>query len=487
MTFDNLIDVVRDYNPEEEKIITTAYEYAEHMHKGQYRESGEPYIVHPLNVAYSLAKSYADKASVCTALLHDTMEDTKASKEEIAHLFDAEIANLVDSLTKIPKEKIESKKDRTCANVRRFSGKTVLDVRTPIIKLFDNLDNMRTLEFKKGKEKQFDCAMESQRVYVPIAKRLGAYNVKNELEDLSFRYIDPDMYKRIQSIREKAVIDSASVLEEMKKVISSRVEGSGFNFDVTARVKNIYGIYDQLRLHPDFKVSDIHDLLSLKIILGNNENPGDVNDCFRALSDVHSQYNYINSYFKDYIHCAKDNGYQSLHTTLFSGTDWLVQTQIRTWYMDMIASHGLMAYWYLKREMGTSEMLKVFKEKIPLCSELGQLLSNSENDGEFYNQFLSEVSANHIHIYFGEVGKRMEIPSGYTVTDIGYMQGEEFGNMMVGATVNGKSVPFDYQLQTNDRLIIKTDPLAYGSNVKLLDKCYSIKTKKLIMKSLGKK
>ena len=487
MTFDNLIDVVRDYNPEEEEIITRAYEYANLMHKGQYRESGEPYIVHPVNVAFSLAKSYADRDSVCAALLHDTLEDTRASKEEIAHLFNLDIANLVDSLTKISKDEIKSKEARTCANIRRFSSKSVLDVRVPIIKSMDNLDNMRTLEYKKDKAKQFDCAMESQRIYIPIVHRLGAYNVKNELEDLSFRYIDPEMYKRIQEIRGKALIDSFSVLEEMIKTISSKLHESGLNFNITSRVKNIYGIYQQLRLHPELKVSDIHDLLSIKIILGDNENSADVNDCFKALSDVHSKYNYINSYFKDYIHSAKNNGYQSLHTTLFSGTDWLVQTQIRTWYMDLIASHGLIAFWYLKREMGTSEMLKVFKEKIPLYFELEQILSNSENDGEFYNQFLSEVSANHIHIYFGEVGKRIEIPNGYRVTDVGYMHGEEFGNMMIGATVNGKSVPFDYQLQTNDRLIIKTDPLAYGSRAELLDKCHSIKTKKLIMRSLGKK
>ena len=304
----DLIEILKEYNPEEVEVVKRAYEYASDLHKGQYRQSGEPYISHPLNVAYILAELHADRDTVCAGLLHDTLEDTKITKEDIAHDFNQNIANLVDGVTKLAKMNFSSKQDQNYANTRKIITGITEDVRIIIIKLADRLHNMRTLQFK-SEFKQKENALETMEIFVPLAYYIGAYRIKSELEDLSLQYLKPDMYKRIEEKKLKIEEDSDKCLKEMLAAIQHLLNDKNIPNEIKIRTKNIYGIYK--RLNEGHRLSDIHDLLALKIMVDEVEN------CYRTLGIIHSEYHPVNNKFKDYICNPKTNMYQSLHITVF--------------------------------------------------------------------------------------------------------------------------------------------------------------------------
>ena len=268
ITIDNLLELVEMYNQDDLDKIRKAYEMADNLHKGQVRQSGEPYISHPLNVAYILAEMNADSDTLCAALLHDTLEDTNITKEEIAFEFNDEVAKLVDGVTKISKMNFSSKKDQNMANTRKIITSITEDVRIIIIKLADRLHNMRTLEFK-SEFKQKENSLETMEIFVPLAYYIGAYRIKSELEDISLKYLKPDTYK---SIEEKKIIieeDSSKCLKDMLVTISNMLDSKEIPKEIKVRTKNIYGIYK--RLISGHKLSDIHDLLALKIMVDNIE------------------------------------------------------------------------------------------------------------------------------------------------------------------------------------------------------------------------
>ena len=341
LTIDDLIDVIKTYNPTEVEIIRKAYDYAESLHKGQKRQSGEPYIIHPLNVAYILASMHADADTICAGLLHDTIEDTPATKEDISHDFNQEIAELVDGVTKISKLNFSSVQEQKLANTRKIITGITSDVRIIIIKLADRLHNMRTLQYKK-EFKQKENSLETMDIFVPLAYYIGAYRIKSELEDLSFKYLMPDTYKVVEEKKIKVENASDTCLNEMVYKIGDVLKQQGISSEIKIRTKNIYGVYK--RLKEGYKLSNIHDLLSLKIMVD------DVDDCYKALRYIHDLYHPINDKFKDYICNPKTNMYQSLHTTVFGPEDRLVQNQIRTFDMDKVASFGLTAYWDRERK-----------------------------------------------------------------------------------------------------------------------------------------
>ena len=459
MTIDNLLEIVKKYNPEEVDIIRKAYEYANELHKGQYRQSGEPYITHPLNVAYILAEMHADRDTVCAGLLHDTLEDTNATKEDIADIFNKNIANLVDGVTKLSKMNFSSKEEQNLANTRKIITGITSDVRIIIIKLADRLHNMRTLEYKSS-FKQKENALETMEIFVPLAYYIGAYRIKSELEDLSLRYLKPDMYKQIEERKLKIELDSKACLDEMLSKIKRLLDDKSIPNEIKVRTKNIYGIYK--RLKEGNKLSDIHDLLALKIMVDEVEN------CYRTLYLVHREYRPINDKFKDYISNPKTNMYSSLHTTVFGPGNRLIQTQIRTFDMDKIASFGLTTYWDINKGKARDVMQKDLKDKYQFFSSLTEMNMMFCDNREFVSQVKSELFSDKVYVYTPK-GEIVELPKGATPIDFAYKIHNDIGNTMVASIVNNEYVPINYELHNKDRVRIITDELSFGPRADWID------------------
>ena len=476
MKLEDLLELVKTYNVDEIENVRKAYEYAENLHSGQVRQSGEPYITHPLSVAYILAEMHADGDTICAGLLHDTMEDTNITKEDIAHDFNQSIANLVDGVTKLAKMNFSSKQDQNMANTRKIITSITDDVRIIIIKLADRLHNMRTLQFK-SEFKQKENSLETMEIFVPLAYYIGAYRIKSELEDLSLQYLKPDMYKKIE---EKKIIierDSNQVLEEMLSKIKKMLEDRNIPNEIKVRTKNIYGIYK--RLNEGQRLSDIHDLLALKIMVD------EVDNCYRTLGLIHKEYHPINDKFKDYICNPKTNMYSSLHTTVFGPEDRLVQTQIRTFDMDKIASFGLTAYWDVEKGNARNVMQHDLKEKYQFFRSLSEINSMFADNQQFVSQVKSELFSDKVYVYTTK-GEIIELPKGSTPIDFAYKIHTDIGNTMVGAYVNDEYVSVDYTLKNKDRVRIVTDELSFGPREDWIDKAHTSLAKRKI-KEFNKK
>ena len=472
----DLINLIKSYNQEEVDIISKAYDYADNLHKGQYRQSGEPYISHPLNVAYILAEIHADKDTICAGLLHDTIEDTNITKEDISHEFNQNIANLVDGVTKLAKMNFSSKLDQNNANTRKIITGITDDVRIIIIKLADRLHNMRTLEFK-SEFKQKENSLETMEIFVPLAYYIGAYRIKSELEDLCLRYLKPDTYKDLELRKQKIELDSESCLNEMLNNINMILSENNIPNQIKVRTKNIYGLYK--RLNEGERISDIHDLLALKIMVD------DISNCYRTLGLIHHEYHPINDKFKDYICNPKTNMYRSLHTTVFGPQDKLVQTQIRTFDMDNIASFGLTAYWDLEKGKARDIMQNDLKKKYQFFKSLIEINSVFGDNQEFVSQVKNELFSDRIYVYTTK-GDIIELPKGSTPIDLAYKIHTDIGNTMVGAFVNDEFVSVDYRLSNKDRVRIITDELSYGPRIDWIDKVQTTHAKKKI-KEFNKK
>jgi len=472
----DLIEKLKEYNSEEIEIVTKAYEYADSLHHGQLRQSGEPYITHPLNVAYILTEMYADRDTICAALLHDTLEDTNVTKEDIAHDFNQNIANLVDGVTKLAKMNFSSKQDQNYANTRKIVTGITEDVRIIIIKLADRLHNMRTLQFK-SEFKQKENAIETMEIFVPLAYYIGAYRIKSELEDLSLRYLKPEMYKKIEARKLKLEEDSKDCLQEMLYKIRKILNDKNIPHEIKVRTKNIYGIYK--RLNEGQKLSDIHDLLALKIMVD------ELSNCYYTLGMIHQEYHPINDKFKDYICNPKTNMYQSLHTTVFGPNDRLVQTQIRTFDMDKIASFGLTAYWEVEKGKARDIMQEDLKSKFQFFKSLNEINAVFRDNQEFVSQVKIELFSDRIYVYTTK-GDIIELPKGSTPIDFAYKIHTDIGNTMVGAFVNDEYVPVDYKLHNKDRVKIITDDLSYGPREDWIDKAKTTHAKRKI-KEFNKK
>ena len=477
MNIDVLLELVKMYNEEEVEMIRKAYEYANHMHSGQTRQSGEPYIIHPLNVAYIVAEMHADRNTVCAALLHDTLEDTSATKEEIAELFNRDIANLVDGVTKISKMNFSSKIEQNLANTRKIITSITDDVRIIIIKLADRLHNMRTLEYKSV-FKQKENSLETLEIFVPLAYYIGAYRIKSELEDISFRYLKPKEYRKLYNIMSRASEENNVVLTEVLQNIEYILTNENIPNEIKVRTKNIYGIYK--RQCEGYKISDIHDLLSLKIMVN------ELWDCYKTLGLIHSKYHPVNEMFKDYICNPKTNLYQSLHTTIFAPRDKLVQTQIRTFDMDKIASFGLTAYWDINKGDARDKMQKDLREKFQFFKTLTDINNMFLDNKDFVSQVKQELFNDNIYVYTSK-GDIIELPKNSTIIDFAYKIHTDIGNTLVGAKVNGEYVTdLGQTLKNRDRITVITDDYSYGPRADWLDKVNTSNAKKKI-KEFNKK
>ena len=471
MNIDRLLKEVEKYNKEDIQKIRKAYEFANYLHKGQYRQSGEPYITHPLNVALILANMNADSDTLCAALLHDTLEDTSATKDDIEYFFNSEVANLVDGVTKISKMNFSSKKEQNLANTRKIITGITNDVRIIIIKLADRLHNMRTLEYK-SKFKQKENAIETMEIFVPLAYYIGAYKIKSELEDISLRYLKSETYRELEYKKIKIEEESKDILEEMLEKIETTLNNKEIPNEIKLRTKNIYGIYKKIKM--GFKLTDIHDLLALKIMVE------DIEDCYKVLGYVHSTYHPINSKFKDYICNPKTNMYRSLHTTLFGPEERLVQAQIRTFNMDKIATHGLTAYWDINKDGARDKMQKDLKNKFQFFKSLTEINDMFRDNQEFITQVKVELLSEKVYVYTSS-GEIIELPVGATPIDFAYKLDETIGNTMIGAYVNDENVPVDYRLISKDRVRIITDELSDGPKEDWIEKAKTSLAKQKIL------
>lgn len=463
ITIEDLIQDVRKYNPIEELKIRKAYELANELHSGQFRQSGEPYIIHPLSVAMILSEMRADSDTICAALLHDVLEDAsdKITKEDIAFQFNPTVAELVDGVTKISKLNFSSKGEENEANTRKIMLSLTTDVRIVVIKLADRLHNMSTLD-AKSPFKQKENALETMELYVPLAYYFGAYSIKNKLEDLCLRYLKPDLYFKLQDLRNKIEFDNTPILTEMSGNIKG-ILGNRFDNDITFRIKNIYGIYKKLT--EGKKISDIHDLLALKVIVDTMEN------CYLTLGLIHNiPYHPINSKFKDYICLPKTNGYQSLHTTLCE-SNVLVQTQIRTFEMDRVASFGLISHWAKNKGEARDTMQRELNEKLPFYRSLVEIDKMFADNTNFIKEVKKDIFSKNIYVYVD--GKVYELPEGATIVDLAFKISNELGYTIVDAIVKNEHlrderVSFDYELKNKDIISINSDKLLYGQVRKLL-------------------
>ena len=472
-TLDDLLEVISTYAKEEVEKIMKAYNYANDLHKGQYRQSGEEYIIHPLTVAYILAEMGADSDTICAGLLHDTLEDTNTTKEEIAENFGSDVANLVDGVTKISKMNFSSKQEQNVANTRKIITSMAADIRIIIIKLADRLHNMRTLQFK-SEFKQKENSVETMEIFVPVAYQIGAYRIKSELEDLSLQYLEPNIYKDLQDKMKRIEEESNSCIQEMLLKINEILNDRNIPNEIKVRTKNIYGIYKRLYYQGHRRLSDIHDLISFKIMVD------EIDNCYLMLRPIHDIYKPVNSKFKDFICNPKTNMYQSLHTTVFGPDSRLVQMQIRTFDMDRIASFGLPTYWSISKNEAREKMQEDLKNKYQFYNSLIEINRAFGDNQEFVNQVKRELFSEKVYVYTTK-GETIELPRGSTPIDFAYHISRDLGNTMVQAVVNEKEVPIDYELKNKDRVRIITDQYSFGPRSEWVDKVKTTKAKRMIM------
>lgn len=453
-TIESLLSLASTYLKQEKniKLIEDAYNLAKQQHEGQFRMSGEPYINHPLAVAYMLTEIHAGPSTIAAALLHDVVEDTDISLDYIEKYFGSDVAKIVDGVTKISKLKYMTKEKVLEKSHQKILVAMAKDVRVILVKLYDRLHNMRTLEFQTP-EKQKRIAQETLDLYAPLAHRLGMYRLKAELEDLSFKYTNPEEYIRVLNLikQQKAARDDdiVKMIERLKEILNT----NGFkNFDIKGRVKNIYSVCKKMNTK-NKEFNEIYDLLALRIIVPTIE------DCYHALGLVHGEWTPIPLRFKDYIATPKPNLYQSLHTTVVGLNGKIFEIQIRTYDMDAIAEMGIAAHWAYKED-NTSYTPE--KEQAELASkfkwykDMITYIENAEEDGKDPLENLKEdiFSAN-VYI-FTPKGDVIDLPNGGTPLDFAYRVHTEVGNHTVGAIVNGKIVPLTYRLKTGDVVEIKT-------------------------------
>ena len=441
----DFMDYVHSYLGDDEcEQIMKAFTLADKAHEGQFRASGEPYIMHPLAVAEILAHLQIDHITLIAALLHDVVEDTEYTKEDIEKLFGAEVAFLVDGVTKLNQFQYETKEDRQMENYRKMILAMAKDVRVVVIKLGDRLHNMRTLKHMRS-DKQKRIAKETLEIFAPLAHRLGIFNVKWELEDLSFRYLEPDKYydlvdqmKQKRQAREDIVNDT---MEQLTKALGE----AGIKADIKGRPKHFYSIYKKMK-KDNRDLSQIYDLLAVRVIVDT------VPDCYAVLGIAHSIWKPLPYRFKDYISMPKSNMYQSLHTTVIGTMGQPVEIQIRTWEMHRVSEYGVAAHWRYKE--GNKGADKEFDQKVAWLRQVLEWQDTS-NPKELVNALKLDVFSGEVFV-FTPKGDVVKLPIGSVPLDFAYRVHTDVGHRCVGAKVNGKIVPLDYTLQNGDIVDIIT-------------------------------
>ena len=443
-------------------IIKKAFYFAEEAHKDQKRESGEPYIIHPLDVALILVDLGMDTSTIAAGLLHDVIEDTTCTYEEMSNIFTPEIANLVNGVTKLGKIEYKTKEEQQADNVRKMLLAMAKDIRVIIIKLADRLHNMRTLKYKQ-KEKQKIKAQETLDIYAPLAHRLGMSKIKWELEDLSFRYLhEREYYELVKEISEKRV-ERESYISKIIEDLKNNLDNSGIDSDIDGRPKHFYSIYRKM-VTKNKNIEQIFDLTAIRILVIS------VKDCYGVLGIVHTIYKPIPGRFKDYIAMPKPNMYQSLHTTVIGPQGKTFEIQIRTFDMHKTAEYGIAAHWkYKEGDNGEDKGDgKEFQKKLAWLRDMLEWQKETSDAEEFMEGFKIDLFSDEVFV-FTPKGVVINLAGGSTPIDFAYRIHTDVGNKCVGAKVSGKIVPLDYKLKTGEIVEIITSQSAKGPSMNWLN------------------
>ena len=440
------------------KLIMKAYNLADGKHKNQCRKSGEPYIIHPMNVAYILADIGLDDETICAALLHDTVEDTDVTDEDLRREFGEDVANMVAGVTKLNKLQFTSIEEQQVEDYRKMFLAMGKDIRVILIKLADRLHNMRTLKYL-SRERQIANAKETQELYAPLANRLGVYNLKWELEDLSFKYLNPEDYKEIVDGLNKKRDERLKFINKIIADIQLELKRRKIDAEVTGRAKHLYSIYRKMKR--DNKTLDqIYDLFALRILVKN------VKDCYAALGVVHEMYNPMPGRFKDYISVPKPNMYQSIHTTLLGEKGTPFEVQIRTYEMHRVAEFGIAAHWAYKEASYSKkgkQNVKVSTEqdKLSWLRETLEWQKELRDPDEFLKTLKTELFEDEVYV-FTPKGKIEVLPRDATPIDFAYAIHEEIGHHMCGCKINSKMMPIVTKLKNGDIVEILTNDAQKG-------------------------
>ena len=438
------------------KLIMKAYEYAKTLHGDQLRKSGEPYIIHPVQVAYILATLEMDEATICAALLHDVVEDTSSTKEDIAREFSTEIAEMVDGVTKLGKLSYTTVEEQQVENYRKMFLAMGKDIRVILIKLADRLHNMRTLKYLT-RDRQIANATETMNLYAPLANRLGVYSLKWELEDLSFKYLYPEEYRELVEGIDKKREERLKFIDLILDQIKVELKKQKIEAEITGRAKHLYSIYRKMK-RDNLTLDQVYDLFALRIIVNS------VKDCYAALGVVHELYSPMPGRFKDYIAVPKPNLYQSLHTTLIGPKGTPFEVQIRTWDMHRIAEFGIAAHWAYKETSfakGKKANVKVEDDKLAWIRETLEWQKDMQDPEEFMQTLKKELFEDEVYV-FTPKGAIKVLPKGSTPIDFAYQIHAEIGHHMVGCKINSKMMPIITKLNNGDIVEIITSEQSKG-------------------------
>ena len=455
------------------KLIMKAYNYAVEHHGDQKRRSGEPYIIHPINVAYILAGVGLDEATICAALLHDVVEDTDVTDEDLRRDFGDEIADMVAGVTKLGTMQFSTVEEQQVEDYRKMFLAMGKDIRVIIIKLADRLHNMRTLKYLK-RDRQIANAKETMEIYAPLANRLGLYSMKWELEDLSFKYLYPEEYHELVEGINKKREERLSFIEKIMADIRVQLKKQHIDAEVTGRAKHLYSIYRKMKR--DNKTLDqIYDLFALRILVNS------IKDCYAALGVVHEMYSPMPGRFKDYIAVPKPNMYQSIHTTLLGDKGTPFEVQIRTWDMHRIAEYGIAAHWAYKEAsyFGKKQAVKVEEDKLAWLRETLEWQKDMQDPQEFLDTLKTELFEDEVYV-FTPKGAIKVLPRNATPIDFAYSIHEEIGNHMTGCKINSKMMPIITPLKSGDIIEIITSDNSKGPSRDWLKFVKSTKAKNKI-------
>ncbi|MEO6258737.1 MAG: bifunctional (p)ppGpp synthetase/guanosine-3',5'-bis(diphosphate) 3'-pyrophosphohydrolase [Thermoanaerobaculia bacterium] len=443
--FEDILDKVESYRPDfDEELLQKAYIFSAREHRGQVRSSGEPYLVHPLNVAHILAEMRLDETSIAVGLLHDVLEDTLTTKETLHELFGDDVAELVDGVTKISRYAYVSKEEQQAETFRKMLLAMVSDLRVVLVKLADRLHNMRTLQYLP-EERRVAIAKETMEIYAPIANRLGMGRIKNELEDLSFRYLHPREAEELQrAVAEKLAV-SGELVDRIRETLSAKLQENEISGDVHGRVKSVYSIWSKMR-RQEIDIGQLYDYSAFRIITGS------VKDCYATLGIIHQMWRPVPGRIKDYIAMPKPNFYQSLHTTVVAGKGQPFEVQIRTREMDLIAEQGIAAHWkYKEGRVGARPDDTSFL----WLRQLVEWQNDITDPRVFMNSLKIDLYPDEVYT-FTPRGDVFAFPRGATPLDFGYRIHTDVGHHCVGARVNGKLVPLRTPLKNGDIVEIMT-------------------------------